>query len=208
MADNKIQKTIKYDDFRGETGLKDYGKNDVSSSCNFNVRLGLLNIRSIVSKYDRIYEIIHDGLDLLILTETWHRSHDEISVRWAMPPYYNFIDFVRPHDPHHGGIIIYFRNNFCGKKIELPIMTTFESLALKLTIDNSNVVLLSIYRPGSAPISPLFYDELINLFDIITMMSCNIVIAGDFNVHMERFDDHHTVSLLDLFDIFGLKNSH
>jgi len=35
----------------------------------------------------------------LILTELWHGSADDISLRLAMPSGFSFVDYVRPHDP-------------------------------------------------------------------------------------------------------------
>ncbi|ESO05473.1 hypothetical protein HELRODRAFT_171104 [Helobdella robusta] len=97
----------------------------------------------------------------------------------AMPSCYDFIDFLRPHDPLHGRIIVYFRNNYNCKIIELPATSTFEALAV---------------------------SELVDILEIITVMSGNVLVADDFNIHVENKNDPRTVSLLDVFDIFNLVN--
>ncbi|ESO12084.1 hypothetical protein HELRODRAFT_158505 [Helobdella robusta] len=73
------------------------------------IGLGLLNIRSIMSKYEMVCDIICGVLDILVLSETWYGLSDEFAVRCAMRGGYKFVDYVRPHDPYHGGIIIYFK---------------------------------------------------------------------------------------------------
>ncbi|ESN92910.1 hypothetical protein HELRODRAFT_165046 [Helobdella robusta] len=125
------------------------------------IGLGLLNIRSIMSKYEMVCDIIRGEFDILVLTETWHGSSDEFAVRRAMPPGYKFVDYVRPHDPYHGGIIIYFKKEFIYKPVELPAVITFEAVAIKLRVNKSDFILLSIYRPGLVPPSPSFFSELV-----------------------------------------------
>ncbi|ESN96867.1 hypothetical protein HELRODRAFT_178667 [Helobdella robusta] len=173
---------------------------------NVKIGLGLLNIRSILSKYDNVYEVICDGLDILVLTETWHGSSNEIAVRRTMPPGYNFVDFVRPHDPFHGGLIIYFKRCFNFKLIRLPVLKTFETLDIKLKINGTHIVLLAVYRPGSALISSLFFQELVAVLEILSLLSNNVVLAGDFNVHVEKHMDPHSVSLCEIFGNFNLVN--
>ncbi|ESN96708.1 hypothetical protein HELRODRAFT_163804 [Helobdella robusta] len=97
---------------------------DDNSNSNENFNLGLLNVRSIARNVDGIYGLICDGLDVLVLTETWHGLPGNNSVSAAMPPGYCYVDFVRQHDPGHGGLVIYFRKEFGCRKINLPSFVT------------------------------------------------------------------------------------
>ena len=160
-----------------EEGLNDVRNNslllsndsNVSKVCDSNVKqsdqfyllFGLLNIRSINSKVDQIYELICDGLDIFVLTESWHGSSDDISLKLAMPPGFRFVDYVRPHDPFHGGIVVYFRSHFKYVRIELPSFKTFELIVLKLHINKVDLILIAIYRPGSAPLCSFFFKSLL-----------------------------------------------
>ena len=141
---------------------------------------------------------MNEGLDVLVLTETWHGSSNDISVKMAMPSGYSFVDYIRPLDPFHGGLIIYFRTHFRHKKLELPLFKTFEAVAIKLSINSKDNIVLAIYRP----ITKLFFTDLITNLNHITILCSQIILAGDFNVHLERVNDPHTVSLLDVFDMF------
>ncbi|ESO06004.1 hypothetical protein HELRODRAFT_160110 [Helobdella robusta] len=172
---------------------------------NRNLTLGLLNIRSLISKTDTIYDLIHGGLDIFVLVETWHGSSNNISVKSSMPPGYSYVDFLRINDPHHGGLIIYFSNEFKFKKIDLPIFSSIEALAVKLFISNKDFVLLALYRPGSVLVSNLFFEEFLCLLENITSFSLNILL-GDFNIHLEKQEDRHTVNLLEILEMFQLKN--
>ncbi|ESO12898.1 hypothetical protein HELRODRAFT_159485 [Helobdella robusta] len=179
-------------------------RNDVMSDCN--VLLGMLNIRSINSNSDKVYKMIQDGLDILVLVETWHGSTENVSVKSSMPPGFRYVDFLRLNDPHHGGIIVFFKSNFKYKKIDLPPFDTFEVVALKFVINSKDFVLLSLYRPGSVQVNALFLEELSKVLDNITLLSSSILLVGDFNVHIERCNDRHANRLLDLFETFNLTN--
>ena len=159
---------------------------NINRENNLNVSFGLLNIRSLTSKIDSVYELIHDELDIFVLTESWHGSSSDISLRLAMPPGYSFVDYVRPHDPYHGGLVVFFRSCFKHLLIELPQVKTFEVIALIMYIDRADVILLAIYRPGSSPVCPLFFKELTSVLEHVTILGSYILLAGDFNVHIEN----------------------
>ena len=196
----KNGKRLNSDDYRG----KDIYMRSVCTSSN--IVFGLLNNRSITPKVDIVYEMLCEGLDILVLTETWHRSSDDISVKMAMPTGFSFVDRVRISDPCHGGLIIYFSSKFKIKNIQTPVFKTFEVLALKIFINKQPLILLAIYRPGSTQPSSLFFTELRTVLEHITLMGSQIIVAGDFNVHVERAIDPHTISLIEIFDEFNLVN--
>ena len=79
--------------------------------------------------------------------------------------------------------------------------TTFESLAFTVGGRSTAAVLL-VYRPGSQQVSDLFFEELTRYLEVLALYKCQIVIAGDFNIHVERNDDRDAVRLLDLFASF------
>ncbi|ESN92932.1 hypothetical protein HELRODRAFT_165069 [Helobdella robusta] len=169
--------------------IKDFDQKDEK------LRLGLLNIRSIIKKSDDVNEIIRDKIDVLILTETWHRSHDEISVLSAKPAEYSYVDYLRPYDANHGGLIIYFRSIFKFRKLELSQLNTFEAIAIKIICNRNDYLFLAIYRPGSLPVTPMFFKELSSVLESMTILTSNLVVAGDFNVRVDRRDSPHTLTV-------------
>ncbi|ESO02136.1 hypothetical protein HELRODRAFT_161372 [Helobdella robusta] len=185
-------------------------KNDRTNNnfCVVKIKLGLLNIRSIGSKYNIIYDLIINDvvLDIFVVTESWHGSSENPSIALSAPPGYRFVDCVREHDPLHGGLIIFFRLCLKCKKIALPTVTTFEVLVVRFTVNSQEFILLAIYRPGSAQLSGLFFRELISILENITVLSSRIVLTGDFNVHVEKTNDPHAANLNEIFDNFQLIN--
>ncbi|ESN94539.1 hypothetical protein HELRODRAFT_164395 [Helobdella robusta] len=80
------------------------------------VRIRLLNARSINNKVDDVYGMIYAGLDIMVLCETWHGSEGNILVNLALTPGFAFVDCVRPHDPCHGRLVIYFQRDYKNNK--------------------------------------------------------------------------------------------
>ncbi|ESN92926.1 hypothetical protein HELRODRAFT_165062 [Helobdella robusta] len=108
------------------------------------VVLGVLNIKSIITKFSSIYGLIHEGLDIFVLTESWHGLADNISIGLSMPPGYQFVDRLRSHVPHHG--------------------------------------------------------------ECVAIISSRILLAGDFNIPMERSNNPNVVNLREIFEMFQLIN--
>ncbi|ESN90773.1 hypothetical protein HELRODRAFT_182601 [Helobdella robusta] len=172
------------------------------SNVKYNVTIGLLNVRSISKRVDDVHGLLCDGLDILVLTETWHGLAGNISINLAMPAGYQFVDFVRQHDPGLGGLIVYFRKEFKYKKIILPQLTTLEAVAIQFWVNGSTFILIVIYRPGSAQLSVLFFQELVSVLEQITVLGSNVLLMGDFNVHLERTDDPYFIRLGEVFETF------
>ncbi|ESN99199.1 hypothetical protein HELRODRAFT_162707 [Helobdella robusta] len=170
------------------------------------VRIGLLNVRSINNKVVDVYGMIYDGLDILVLCETWHGTEGNISVRLAMPPGFTFVDFVRPHDPGYGGLVIYFRSDLKYKKINLPLFSKFEALAIRLKIGIDQFCLIALYRPGSEQTTSLFFEELISMLEFIKMSEAHVVLMGDFNIYVKKRDSPFTLRLHEILDMFQLVN--
>ena len=85
---------------------------------------------------------------MLAVTETWHRSSDDICLRLAAPDGYTTVDAVRTADPGHGGIAVFYRKRFTCARIKLPAITTFEGLCVQLSADGESFTVLTIYGPG------------------------------------------------------------
>ena len=66
------------------------------------------------------------------LTETWHRSDDDISLRLAAPSSYSAVDAVRKSDPNHGGIVVIHSSRYRCVRVPLPDFTSFEGLCVRL----------------------------------------------------------------------------
>ena len=75
---------------------------------------------------------------------------------------------------------------------------------MRVTVDGSALVVIGMYRPGSAKPTPQFFDDLTSLLEAVALLRCPLIIGGDFNIHAEDLHDADAVSLAQIFELFGL----
>ena len=78
-------------------------------------------------------------------------------------------------------------------------MLCFRAVAGKFS---SSVVV--IYRPGSTAVTPKFFEELAVVLDTVAIFQEPIFVVGDFNIRLDRDDDHNADQLRLLVDCYGL----
>ena len=68
----------------------------------------LYNI-SLASKTVAVHEAVTtNDLDVLVLTETWHCTSDDICLSEAAPSDFTVVDSVRESQPGYGGIVVLY----------------------------------------------------------------------------------------------------
>jgi hypothetical protein len=151
--------------------------------------------------------VVDYNLDALALTETWHICNSDLPLRRSAPSGYSIIDAPRPgysgDRTNHGGIAIVHRDCFAVRVITPPIRpTSFELLVCHVNL--AKLVIVTVYRPSSQSISEIFFEELTSLLEIVSAYSSEIVISGDFNIHVDDITDPNARRFLDLLDAFDL----
>ena len=79
----------------------------------------------------------------------------------------------------------------------------FESVCFTLTGAGSTVAVFLIYRSGSAAVTDCFFKELSIYLEVLALYKCQIVVAGDLNVHVEDATNNNAVNLTDNLDSFA-----
>jgi len=82
---------------------------------------------------------------------------------------------------------------------------SFEHLCARLVVQGSACTVLLIYRPGSAAVDSLFFEEFSSLFDDVATRSEPVIIAGDFSMRLDLPDSCDSRRLLDVLDSYGLR---
>ena len=175
--------------------------------------IGLLNTQSL-SKVRPIAvsdAILTRHLDALALTETWHHASDDISLKRCAPPGYSIVDAARSvttstqFADRGGGIAVIYNDRFAAKKIVFDAKpTTFEVLGCSLRSASVIVVHVVIYRPGTKPATEEFFTELTALLEIVVTSRNELVITGDFNIHVNDDTDWRSRRLAEILESFGL----
>ena len=175
--------------------------------------IGLLNTQSL-SKVRPIAvsdAILTRHLDALAVTETWHHASDDISLKRCAPPGYSIVDAARSvttstqFADRGGGIAVIYNDRFAAKKIVFDAKpTTFEVLGCSLRSASVIVVHVVIYRPGTKPATEEFFTELTALLEIVVTSRNELVITGDFNIHVNDDTDWRSRRLAEILESFGL----
>ena len=165
----------------------------------------LLLSSSTLNKPIAIQEFLTDqNLDLLAISETWLAPDSLPSTLNSLTPAgYSIIHQPRPVGKG-GGVALIYRSFLKAIKIQLPIYTTFESLCTKFTISSSSFTLLTIYRPPNSSQS-VFISEMSSLLEDLVSSTSELLITGDFNIHVDIPSDPFSKSFSNLLEIFDLK---
>ena len=116
-------------------------------------------------------EIVRDRkLDIFCVTESWH----DLSV-------------------NHGGVVVFSAADLALKAVPVDQPSTFELVCVRAVTGQFAAIIAVIYRPGSAPVKQLFFDELSTLLEQLATYQAPVYIVGDFNIHIDRPDDPHSV---------------
>ena len=67
----------------------------------------------------------------------------------------------------------------------MPLYRSVEVLAVNVQGSGANIVIVVIYRHGSAPADKLFFDKFADLMECVAAVSALVAVVGDVNIHLE-----------------------
>ena len=166
----------------------------------------LSNVQSIKKKQDTIIVLLKDSnADLAVLTETWLTDADEVWVQGSEFHRHNYkMDECHRKGRKGGGLALIAKCNLKVKREEHRITAKLGYVKWKVTSSNSFLNILGIYRPPNSGV-PQFLDIFMEiLVDIVTSIT-NIVVLGDFNIHVNKIEDPNAGIFLDTMTALGMK---
>lgn len=169
-----------------------------------------LNIRSAASISDALnkpctlQEFITDHeLEILSLTETWLAPDSPTNILNSLTPdNYSIIHNPRLHGKG-GGIAVIFRSYLKATIVPAPVFTSFESFCIRFSFSSHSFTLLTVYRPPSSSLATFISDFSSLLTDLASTPS-ELVICGDFNIHVDNRNAPGVTSFLNILSTFGL----
>ncbi len=158
------------------------------------LNFGLLNVCSLHNKVDEVLELISEfSLNVFLLVESWHDS-DSTCIRRLRSEGFSVAERARPRlnnqtvSTNHGGIVV-----ICAPGIRLTTLqitcdvSSFEILCTRVISGSASCLIILVYRTGI--ITSIFFSELNAVLDVFATYSEPLILAGDFNIHMERNSD-------------------
>ena len=147
----------------------------------------------------------------ILLTETWlngdTRDKPVIAAITNNLPDHNFIHV--PRYGRGGGVGVVLRKGYDVKQFTDNKFNSFENLDLSISSGSTNLRLVSIYRPPTSKkhrvTTSTFLDDLSRYIETLTISPGHLLLAGDFNFHVDVPDDSDASSFLDFLDSTSLK---
>ena len=169
----------------------------------------MFNPRSVKKKSEAIVEFVVDNdIDVLTLTETWLTCNDTVAAGDITPQGYA-LHHVPRYGRRGGGIGVLYKAGFSLRvDNSYPETKTFESTSVLMHSATSSVRLVVVYRPPSSKKNAHNFTDF--LMEFTTVIDCfstdqpNLLLVGDFNVHVDDASCHEAGTFLDCLSACNL----
>ena len=173
-----------------------------------NISCGLINIQSVGNKTIKMRNMINEqNIDICMISETWLSNSiaDSSKIKELTPKSHNFLHVPR-EDQIGGGVAIIISKSYSQVTLRNQNkFKSFEHIDCTIGIRNKNLRIITLYRPPRKS-KRLFLDEFSLLLDSLNGLN-NVLICGDFNLHMNDVGDGYVAEFLELLDAHDLFNS-
>ena len=114
-----------------------------------------------------------------------------------------------PRATRGGGVAVIARKGFQVKRNNSSVFSSFETLDLAITSGNKQFRLLTIYRPRATKknnlSTPQFFSDFSKFLEELIATPNKLILAGDFNFHVDNPTNTEARKFLDLLDSAGLQ---
>ncbi|XP_046638649.1 uncharacterized protein LOC124316751 [Daphnia pulicaria] len=173
----------------------------------FGTRLCLINAGSVVNKLESFTTVFSDhSPDVVALTETWltHVNGDQI-LSSMVPGGFSFIQVPRPSSRRGGGVAVVFKSTIAATLVtDSQAYDSFEYMDVRLKFGTRTLRLLVVYRPPRCSESD-FLRDFSCVLEILLVTRDDVLIVGDFNLHVDDEHDQYGRSFMSLIDSCGLQ---
>ena len=102
-----------------------------------------------------------------------------------------------------GGVAVVYKSSFVTRQLDTPNSKTFELMGLHLRNGSHSTRLIVVYRPppntkSGYTASEFLIDLFAHLMDSMAMDASNLLVAGDFNFHLDDKLNNDTRRCIDL----------
>ena len=175
------------------------------------IKFSLWNVRSLKNKVRNVMATIVDcDSDIVFLTETWLTTVKSKSTAEIKEYNYDLLHNPRSDSRRGGGVGVMTKNTIKCRNIKSSLYSSFEHVIVKVSrklvtesANEKSILLICIYRLQDISVS-VFFDEFSDLLSVHSVLSKDIILAGDFNIHVD-VDDITTITFLNILKTFSLK---
>ena len=137
---------------------------------------------------------------------------DDFVIRRLIPNGYRFLHSAR--EGRGGGVGLLFKSLLKVKQTStcmdyLDTITSFEAMEVEVEVSSQIVSILIVHRPppssANNPSTSLFMNEFSSLLESYIIKTGSLLIAGDFNFHVDDTSDAVAANFLGLLESFDVR---
>ena len=177
-----------------------------------NTRFVLVNARSIKNKDLMLHQhLIEKEIDICIVTETWLVQTD-IDKIWYESTVLNRNQFQlfpsNRQGQRGGGIALVTKTNITTKLLDEGQLNTFQFDKWQLALKHTSITVIAIYHPPPSNLMRVTNGEFLDEFtDWVaeSVSTCNnVILVGDFNLHVNNPNDDDACNFMETTQVLGL----
>ena len=155
--------------------------------------------------------LVNVKLNLCLITETWLSNSDDVWIATSdiVCNGYKLSNINRNHRKG-GGLALAYKNNLDVRLSLHGQSRSFQYAVWECNISDTLLTLVGIYHPPYSDVTKvtdaMFLDDLAEFLEITLITYSNIIISGDFNLHIDDVGNPDAQVFLDLMTVFGLQN--
>ena len=175
-----------------------------------NFALTLVSIQSLKDKDTILLDHqIEKKKDICIMTETWLKENDDTWLKCSDISRNGYeIQMHNRNIRKDGGLAIVYRLNLKVLAIKANHTRSMEYAIWKVNTGTVTINSFAICHPSYSDINQstnvMFLDDLPDIFEKHLMSLSNIVVTGDFNLHIDKKNDPDVNPFKDMVQAFGL----
>ena len=178
-----------------------------------NLTLSLLNAQSIKNKELILHgQLTHHDVDICILTETW-LSDNDLDRTWLQYTVLNKVPYQMLTSNRKGrkggGVALIAKSHLRVKQIGEDQLRSFQFCKWQVQVHQTSITQVSIYHlpynNKTKVTNAEFLDEYTDWIAETSANEKNLVICGDYNMHVNNPHDEDAASFLETNEALGLK---
>lgn len=155
---------------------------------------------------DFIQTLVDNDIDIAFVSETWMTCANNLTTGLLKESGYIMFHSFRS-DQRGGGVAILTKSSFLAKNSKTFKFQTFEVVVQSVKLFNQvhPITLVTVYRLDES--KPVFIREFYDFIEILSTNYSNLVICGDFNIHVNKPTETFVSDFNDILNTFSLTQS-
>ncbi len=171
---------------------------------------GMLYCRSVCNKRVLLKDyVVENRFNIFAVTETWLHSDESnnMIIGKLTPKGYLFKHTTRQHG--RGSSVGLLYNNSVHVKQDTSVIfssfRSFEAIGMQFHVLSQTLDVVVLYRPPNNTSIGLFMQEFGSLLEMYAIRHGSLIIAGDFNIHLNDKSDLTARDFISLIESFNLQ---